>query len=134
MDVIEMIDERIGEGLEELGKLKPGDPQYKYVTDNIKTLGDVKTNSLREDNTRLNNNEVNDINRMRVEVENKKADIEMARVKVEGWKVGAGVLGDLIDAGKACGFAWIAYNGDKVAYSIRSVIDIAKGYLRQRRH
>lgn len=127
MDIIEKIDANIETFNDELAKLKPTDPNAKYICDNIKTMGDTRTNILKEDNARLNNNEVNDINRMKAEVEHEK-------VKVEKLKIGANLGSDVIDAVKCGAFCWISYNGDKVNYAIRSIFDTAKGYLRQRRH
>lgn len=127
MDVIEKCEQRQDELLDELERTKPTDPNYKYICDNFKILGDTKTNALKEDNARLNNNEVNDINRMKVEV-------EMQKNKTERMRIGAGLVGDVTDLVKCCGFAWIAYNGDKVSYAIREVLGIARGFLRQRKH
>lgn len=126
MDSLEKIEKRRSELLDELEKTKPGDPNFKYITDNIKTLTESEVAILKEDNTRLNNNECNDINRMKVEVEHN-------RVKVEKLKVEAGLLSDVIDGVKTGVFCWIAYNGDKVSYAIRSIFDVAKGYMKQRR-
>lgn len=127
MDVIDKFEKRQEELLDELEKTNPADPNYKYISDNLKTITDTKTNALKEDNTRLNNNEANDIDRMRVEV-------DMQRNKTERLKIGAGLVGDVTDLVKCCGFAWIAYNGDKVSYAVKEVIGIARGFLRQKRH
>ncbi len=132
-DIIEKIDKRLDEQLDKLGQIKAEHDDYKYIADNIKTLNDVKIATIKEDNARLNNNEVNDINRMKVEVENRKIDVEQQRLKVEKMKIGAGLADSLIDAGKAGAFCWIAYNGDKVSYAIKSIYQTAAGYLKSRK-
>ena len=134
MDIIEMIDERQAKQLDELGKLKATDPNFKYICDNIKILGDTKVNERKEENARLNNNDVNDINRMKVEVEHEKVLVEKMRVKTDQMRVVTGVFSDIMDKAAAAGFCWIAYNSDKVSYAVKSIFDTARGYLRQRRH
>lgn len=126
MDVIEKIEEKQSELLDELGKIKPSDPNYKYITENIKMLNDAKTSSMREDNSRLNNNEINDINRMKVEV-------EMEKVKTDRWKIVQSAGSEVLDVGKACLFGWISYNMDKVSYAIKDIKQIALGYVKSRR-
>lgn len=126
MDVIEKIEEKQSELLDELGKIKPSDPNYKYITENIKMLNDAKTSSMREDNSRLNNNEINDINRMKVEV-------EMEKVKTDRWKIVQSAGSEVLDVGKVCLFGWISYNMDKVSYAIKDIKQIAMGYIKSRR-
>lgn len=126
MDVIEKIEEKQSELLDELGKIKPSDPNYKYITENIKMLNDAKTSSMREDNSRFNNNEINDINRMKVEV-------EMEKVKTDRWKIVQSAGSEVLDVGKVCLFGWISYNMDKVSYAIKDIKQIALGYVKSRR-
>ena len=126
MDVIEKIEEKQSELLDELGKIKPSDPNYKYITENIKMLNDAKTSSMKEDNARLNNNEINDINRMKVEV-------EMEKVKTDRWKIVQSAGSEVLDVGKVCLFGWISYNMDKVSYAIKDIKQIALGYVKSRR-
>ena len=126
MDVIEKIEEKQSELLDELGKTKPTDPNYKYITENIKILNDAKTNSMKEDNARLNNNEVNDINRMKVEV-------EMEKVKTDRWKIIQSAGSDILDVGKVSLFCYISYNMDKISYAIKDIKQIAMGYIKSRR-
>lgn len=127
MDTIEKIEARNSEFLDEIGKMKPTDPNCSTIVDNVGKLATAEVNLLREENARLNNNAVNDINR-------EKLEIERDKLTVEKWRIGADVVHDVIDTGKCVGFAWIAYNGDKVSYAIRSIFDMAKGFLRSRRH
>lgn len=132
-DIIEKIEKRQDELLNKLGQTKAEHDDYKYIVENAKILHDMKITAIREDNARLNNNEVNDINRMKVEVENRKVDVEQQRLKVEKMKIGAGLADSLIDAGKAGAFCWIAYNGDKVSYAIKSIYQVASGYLKSKK-
>ena len=132
-DIIEKIEKRQDELLDKLGQTKAEHDDYKYIVENAKALNDMKIAAIKEDNARLNNNEVNDINRMKVEVENRKVDVEQQKIKVEKMKIGAGLADSLIDAGKAGVFCWIAYNGDKVSYAIKSIYQTASGYLKARK-
>ena len=126
-DVIEKIEAREIELAEHLEKVPYGDPEYKYVAENAKIIAEIKDKHIRTENERLNNNERNDLDRMKIEV-------EMERVKTERMKIKAGVVGDVLDLGKAGLFSWICYNGDKISYAIKDIKDVAKAYLRSRRH
>lgn len=132
-DIVEKIEKRLDEQLDKLGQTKAEHDDYKYIVDNAKSLNDMKMAIIREDNARLNNNEVNDINRMKVEVENRKVEVEHEKLKVEKMKIGAGLADSLIDAGKAGVFCWIAYNGDKAYYAVKSIYQTATGYLKSRK-
>ena len=125
-DLETMNEERRCELYESIGRTDPGDPNYKYQSDNLKTLSDIDNSARKIENERLNNNARNDLDRQRIEVEMYKAETERMKVK-------AGVFADLMDTAKAAGFCWIAYHGEQVSYAIRSIVSVAQGYLKARR-
>lgn len=125
--IIDKLEARECEMADELKKTPYTAPEYRTIAENLKTVSENKDKQIRTENDRLNNNEKNDIERMRVEV-------EMEKVRTERMKIGAGVLQDIGDLGKCLGFAWISYNGDKISFAIKEVIGIARGFLRSRKH
>lgn len=127
MDIIEMYEEREGELLTRLKEVPYTDPEYKTITENLKTISEQKDRQIKTENERHNNNEKNDIERRKVEVSEEQVKTDRIRIKV-------GVVSDVIDLGKCIGFSWVCYNGDKISYAIKDIKDVAKGFLRARRH
>lgn len=125
--IIDKLEERECELADRLAETKFTDPEYRTIAENLKIISENKDRQVKTENDRLNNNEKNDIERQRVEIEEEK-------VKTERMKIKAGIVQDGMDLLKCGGFAYIAYNGDKVSYAVKNILDLAKGYLRTRRH
>lgn len=126
MDIIEKLELRENELLDELAKTKYGSAEYKAIREDLAELAKIKNNYLQTENQKYSNNERNDIERAKV-------DIEYEKIKTERKKIKAGLADSVIDLAKAGGFAWIAYNGEKVSYAVKSIYSIATGYLRTRK-
>lgn len=125
MDVIEGLEKRETELIEMLAKTQIGTDSYDKIVDELEQISRMKNAELQTENSRLNNNERNDIDRRKVEVDEE-------RVKVEKCKIKAGLVDSGIDLVKCVGFSWIAYNGEKVSYAVRAIFDVGKGFLRRR--
>jgi hypothetical protein len=126
MDIIEKIEKRENELLDELAKTKYGSAEYKAIREDLAELAKIKNNYLQTENQKYANNERNDIERAKV-------DVEYERIKTERKKIRAGLADSGIDLIKCCGFGWIAYNGDKVSYAVKSIYNIATGFLKTRK-
>ena len=124
-DTISGLEKRECELIEMLAKTQIGTESYDKIVDELEQISRMKNAELQTDNTRLNNNERNDIDR-------KKIDVDVERIKVEKWKINAGLIDSGFDLVKCLGFSWIAYNGEKVSYAIKQIMDVGKGFLRRR--
>ena len=131
MEIIEKLEQRECEMADELAKTAFTNPDYRNIAENLKTISEINDRKIKAENDRLNNNDKNDIERMKVEVEAEKVQVE--KMKIKAGMISNGIA-DVLDLGKCCGFAWIAYNGDKVSFAIKEIMNIGRGFLRSRRH
>lgn len=129
--IIAKIDERCNEILDDLGKTKMDDPSYGNKVKNLETLSKIKADQETRDQTRMNNNARNDIEEVKVRLEEEKLKVQKQGQVLSGFQTFG-------YAGLACLFAKISYKGDLTGLANRPIMDMgknlfnaAKGFFRR---
>lgn len=118
-DVIDKVDARASEILDELAKTEMTSKDYTDMTKNLETLCKIKAEADSRDQNRLNNNARNDIEQMRIEVE---AD----KLKASKLTNAISVIQTVVSLGGACLFAYVAYMGDLDGIANRPIMNVAQ--------
>ena len=126
MDTFEKLGTRLDELVEMLGRTQIGTEPYDKILDEIDTICKILNTDRKTEIDRLNANERNDIDRTKI-------DVEVERLKIENKKINAGIFDSVWNGAVCAGFSWIAYNGDKVSYAIKNILDVGKAFLPRRR-
>lgn len=129
--IMDKIDERCNEILEDLGKTKMDDAAYGTKVKNLETLTKIKADQETRDQNRTNNNARNDIEEIKVRLEEEKLKVQkQGQILSVVQTVGYG--------GLACLFAKISYKGDLTGLANRPIMDMgrklfdtAKGFFRR---
>lgn len=125
MDIDEL-NKRINELIEKLEGIKPEEPAYKTIAEELSTLYKIADQYEQRDMNRINNNMQNDINQMRVEV-------EMEKVKVDRTGKLLTTAEKVLATVGALGVAWLSFERDKeFKIPIRGVAEWVKVILPKR--
>ena len=105
MSVEELVEKRLKENFEELGRRNYDDPNRSKIASEAKTLSEIKVALDSNELTRLNNNAKNDIEEQKLFIEQKKLENERKKIGADIGKVivytvgsfGLGIGGYLMD-------------------------------------
>ena len=122
LDNLELYEEREKELLVELGKLNPDDPKRVPIVKELETIAKIRSTYQENEERRLNNNAVNDINEQRLIIDQQKAENERKKNNLTaiqtGLYVGAGV-----------GSYIASYYMEDIRVGFRSAIDWGKAFI-----
>lgn len=121
-EIMEKIDARSNEILTELGKTSMTDSSYGTMTKNLETLCKIKADQETRDQNRLNNNARNELEEVKVRLEEEKLKTQKLGTWLSAIQTGASL-------GGAALFARIAYKGNLEGMADRSIMDMAKSIL-----
>ena len=113
-DIMDKIEKRMDEILDELGKLKPTDPEYKKLIDELSALMTMKADQEVRDQNKYDSNYKHELEEERLKVEN---------AKVEATKQGnrLNVVAGGIASLTTIGLGLLSYAGNKEGMADRSV-------------
>ena len=101
--------------------MKPDDPMYRTIVENLDRLHKIIDAEERRDMERINNNIAN-------EVKEDEVRVDMAKVKTDRLREWLGFGKTGLSVGASLGLGWLAYKGEVVDFKLvaRNIWDVAK--------
>ena len=122
-DVMDLIEARQKEYLEELGKLNPTDPKSSEVVKNFVALSGVADDYEQRDQKRLEGNAKNDI-------EEQKLIIEMQRINNDKIRARLDFAGRLMFFVGSMGMGFFAYDQEKLRIAAKPFVKVKDDLMR----
>ncbi len=119
-DIMDKVEQRADEFLDELGKLKPTDPECAKVIGNVTSLVQMKAEQETRDQNKYDSNYKHELEEERLKVEHEKIKAS----KLASWtNLGAAALASLTTVG----LGFLSYAGNKDGMADRSIWGLVNG-------
>ena len=122
-DVMDLNEERQRELYEELGRLKPEDPKYKEIVNNLETLAKMQDEFETREQKRLDNNAKNDLEEAKLVIDQQKIENDKLRSRLDAFTRICYFIGSL-------GMGYYAYHSDKLTIPVKPFVKVKDDFMR----